>query len=83
VLHGDYAACDAFDVMERLEEIRCPTLAICGTADRLTPLKYSVYLRDHTPGAELVLVDTAGHMVMLEKPEVVARAVFEFIASLT
>lgn len=83
VLHGDYAACDAFDVMERLGEVRCPTLVIGGTADRLTPPKYSVYLRDHIPGAELVLVDAAGHMVMLEKPEVVTRAISKFIASLT
>jgi pimeloyl-ACP methyl ester carboxylesterase len=82
VLHDDYAACDAFDVMERLGEVRCPTLIIGGTADRLTPPKYSIYLRDHIPAAELVLVDAAGHMVMLEKPEVVARAVSKFIASL-
>jgi pimeloyl-ACP methyl ester carboxylesterase len=79
VLHGDYAACDAFDVMERLGEVRRPTLVIGGTADKLTPPKYSVYLRDHIPGAELVLVDAAGHMVMLEKPEVVAKAVSKFI----
>jgi pimeloyl-ACP methyl ester carboxylesterase len=83
VLHGDYAACDAFDVMERLREIRCPTLVIGGIADRLTPPKYSVYLRDHIPGAELVLVDAAGHMVMLEKPEIVNKAISTFIASLT
>jgi pimeloyl-ACP methyl ester carboxylesterase len=83
VLHGDYAACDAFDVMERLGEVRCPTLVIGGTADRLTPPKYSVYLRDHIPGAELVLVDAAGHMVMLEKPEVVNKAISRFVASLT
>ena len=79
VLHGDYVACDAFDVMERLGEVRCPTLVIGGTADMLTPPKYAVYLRDHIPGAELVLVDAAGHMVMLEKPEVVARAISKFI----
>jgi pimeloyl-ACP methyl ester carboxylesterase len=79
VLHGDYAACDAFDVMERLREVRCPTLVIGGTADVLTPPKYAIYLRDHIPGAELVLVDAAGHMVMLEKPEVVAKAVSKFI----
>jgi pimeloyl-ACP methyl ester carboxylesterase len=79
VLHGDYTACDAFDVMEHLGEVRCPTLVIGGTADRLTPPKYSAYLRDHIPGAELVLVDAAGHMVMLEKPEVVVRAVSKFI----
>jgi pimeloyl-ACP methyl ester carboxylesterase len=79
VLHGDYSACDAFDVMERLGEVRCPTLVIGGTADRLTPPKYSVYLRDHIPRADLVLVDGAGHMVMLEKPEVVVGAVSRFI----
>jgi len=79
VLHGDYAACDAFDVMERLGEVRSPTLVIGGTADVLTPPKYSVYLRDHIPGAELVLVDAAGHMVMLEKPEAVSRAISKFI----
>ncbi len=82
VLHGDYAACDAFDVMDRLGEVRCPTLAIGGTADRLTPPKYSAYLRGHVTGAELVLVDAAGYMVMLEKPGVVTKAVSKFIASL-
>lgn len=83
VLHGDYTACDAFDVMERLGEVRCPTLVIGGTADKLTPPKYSVYLCDHIPGAELVLVDAAGHMVMLEKPEVVVKAISKFITSLS
>ena len=33
-------------------------------------------------GAELALVDAAGHMVMLEKPEVVSRAVSKFVARL-
>jgi pimeloyl-ACP methyl ester carboxylesterase len=79
VLHGDYTACDAFDVMARLGEVRCPTLVVGGTADGLTPSKYSIYLRDHIPGAELVLVDAAGHMVMLEKPEVVTKAISKFI----
>jgi pimeloyl-ACP methyl ester carboxylesterase len=80
VLYGDFAACDAFDVMDRLGEIRCPTLAICGTADRLTPPKYSTYLRDNIPAAQLVLVKGAGHMVMLEQPEAVNRAIADFTA---
>jgi len=79
VLYGDFAACDAFDVMDRLGEIGCPTLAICGTADRLTPPKYSTYLRDNIPAAQLVLIEGAGHMVMLEQPEAVSRAIADFI----
>lgn len=78
VLYSDFAACDAFDVMDRLGDIRCPTLAICGTADRLTPPKYSTYLCDNIPGAQLILVEGAGHMVMLEQPEAVSQAIADF-----
>src|SRR5919204_1514178 len=40
----DFRACDAFDVMDRLDKIRTPTLVICGDGDRLTPPKYARYL---------------------------------------
>jgi pimeloyl-ACP methyl ester carboxylesterase len=79
VLHGDFTACDRFDIMTRLGEITCPTLIITGTEDRLTPPKYATYLRDHIPGAELVLVERAGHMVMVEKPEAVTAAIQTFL----
>jgi pimeloyl-ACP methyl ester carboxylesterase len=75
VLHGDFVACDSFDAIERLGEITVPTFALCGTHDALTPAKYSVYLRDRIPGAELHLIEGAGHMVMVEKPQAVAQAV--------
>lgn len=75
VLYGDFTACNTFDVMERLAEIGSPTFALCGTHDALTPAKYSIYLRDRIPGAELHLLEGAGHMVMVEKPQAVAQAV--------
>lgn len=78
VLYGDFVACDTFDVMGRLGEIAVPTLVLCGTQDRLTPPKYSAYLRDQIAGAILHLVEGAGHMVMVEKPEAVARAIAGF-----
>lgn len=79
VLYGDFVACDAFDVMDRLGEIHCPTLIICGTEDRLAPPKYSTFLREHIAGAQLLLVEGAGHMVMLEQPEVVSRGIAQFM----
>ena len=51
VYQGDYLACNLFDVLARLPEIRCPTVVVCGLADRLTPPKYSEALRDHIHGA--------------------------------
>ena len=82
VLLGDFWACDAFDVRERLGDISVPTLVIGGTEDRLTPPKFSEYLREHIPDAQLLMVDRAGHMVMLEQPAVVTEAIADFLATL-
>jgi pimeloyl-ACP methyl ester carboxylesterase len=82
VLHGDFVACDTFDVMERLEEIGAPTLVIAGTADHLTPQKYGAYLAGHIPNARLVTIEGGGHMMALEQADAVASAVAEFIAEL-
>jgi pimeloyl-ACP methyl ester carboxylesterase len=82
VMHGDFTACDAFNVMDRLGEIVAPAFAICGTQDHLTPSKYSVYLRDHLSRAELHLVEGAGHMVMVERPGAVVEALSAFLQGL-
>lgn len=82
VAHGDFSACDAFDVMARLGELGAPALVVCGTEDRLTPPKYAELLRDRISGARLELVPGAGHMVQLEAPARVAEVVSGFLASL-
>jgi pimeloyl-ACP methyl ester carboxylesterase len=82
VLYGDWLACDNFDVMDQVSGISAPTLLLCGTQDRLTPTKYSTYLRDQIPGATLHLIEGAGHNVMIERPEAVARALSTFFDSL-
>jgi pimeloyl-ACP methyl ester carboxylesterase len=74
VLYGDFAACDAFDVIGRLGEIIAPTFVLCGTQDRMTPPKYATYLRDSIAGATLHLVEGAGHMVMVERPPAMSQA---------
>lgn len=80
VIHNDFAACNAFDIMERLGEIRCPTLVVCGSEDKLTPPKYATFLAERIHGAELVLIEGAGHMVMIEKPALVASAIISALA---
>jgi len=79
VLLKDLTACDRFDVMERLGEIDVPTLVIAGSADRLTPLKYARYLAEHISGTQLMIVEGAGHMVMLEQPAEVAKVIRRFL----
>lgn len=82
VLYHDFAACDAFDVLDRLAEVHCPTLVISATADRLTPLKYGTYLQEHIPGAQLAVIEGAGHMVMLEHPAQITQAIQDFLTGL-
>ncbi len=79
ILHRDLAACNVFDCMQRLHEIHLPTLIICGSEDRLTPVKYSQYLHDHLPGSTLRIISNAGHYVMREQPEAVNQAIREWM----
>jgi pimeloyl-ACP methyl ester carboxylesterase len=80
---GDFAACDAFDVMDRVSAIRAPALAICGEEDQLTPPKYAEFLAARIPGARLLLVEAAGHFVQLEQPEIVNAGIREFLETLS
>jgi len=79
VLLGDFTACNRFDVMKRLEEIKASTLVIAGSADQLTPVKYARFLAEHISGARCVIIEGAGHMVMLERPAKTAKAMQEFL----
>ena len=79
VVHGDYAACDAFDLRADLPSIHTPALTICGSADIMTPPKFSEYLAQHLPDARLHLVPNAGHMVTLEAPEDLVETIAEFL----
>lgn len=67
-VQGDFQACDRFDVMDRLGDIAAPTLIICGSADKMTPIKYCQYLLSRIAGSRLEEIPGAGHNVMLEKP---------------
>lgn len=82
VLAGDFAACNVFDVMERLADIHAPTLVVCGAEDQLTPPKYAEFLRAHIAGAELAVIPGAGHYVQLERPAEVTRAIAGFLGTL-
>ncbi|MFF7977885.1 alpha/beta fold hydrolase [Streptomyces sp. NPDC007901] len=50
---------------------KLPVLVLAGVQDLVTPSEHSEVIADLLPDAELVLVADAGHLVMLEHPEVV------------
>lgn len=82
VTFGDFTACNAFDKMDRVSDIICPTLIVCGAEDRMTPVKYSQYLHERIRSSKLVIIPDAGHGVMLEKHREFNQALENFLASL-
>ncbi len=76
---ADFTACNKFDVMDKLYQVTKPVLMICGSEDRLTPVKYSRYLEDKLINSQVTVIDGAGHMVMLEEPGQVNQAITNFI----
>ena len=79
LLAADFLACDRFDVLERLGEVRVPTLVVCGLQDQMVPEKYCRTLAYGIPGAHLEFVPDAGHMLMLEQPQAATRALQRFL----
>lgn len=82
VLADDLRACEAFDVTARLAEIRLPTLIIVGRKDRMTSLGLSEELQEGIAGSRLRVVESAGHMVMLERPAAMAAVLQSFLTDL-
>ena len=58
---------------------RVPTLIACGSADLLTPAKYSEEMAEQLPDSELVIVPGAGHLVQLEQPEIINDALLRLV----
>lgn len=79
VLYGDLVACEAFNVTDRLLGISVPTLIVCGAEDKMVPPNHSEFLRDNIVSAQMVLVPKAGHMVMLEQPDLMANVLDNFL----
>ncbi len=79
VLYSDFLACDTFDVSDRLGRIKAPTLIISGSYDRMTPPAFSQTMQMRIKNALLHQIDGAGHMVMLEQPQVVANLLKLFL----
>jgi pimeloyl-ACP methyl ester carboxylesterase len=71
---------DKHDKREALEQfIGVETLVLNGVQDLLTPPEHSEEIVRLIPGAEHVLVNDAGHIIMLEYPEVVSDQLLSLI----
>lgn len=59
--------------------VRCPTLVLWGRQDRTLPVSHAVDAAATLPGAVVEVIENAGHLLMLEKPRLVQRALLAFL----
>jgi aminoacrylate hydrolase len=69
----------AHDALGRLKEIRQPVSIVGGAQDVCTPVYFAEELKNYIPGAELVVIEDAGHFVYLEKPDEFFSSVRRFL----
>jgi pimeloyl-ACP methyl ester carboxylesterase len=79
VILRDFHACNRFDVMQYIGSITLPVLVVSAEDDQLTPTKYGEFLKNNIPGASGAHIMDAGHILPMEKPEALNRAITNFL----
>lgn len=69
------------DVSSQIDRIRAPTLVVTGGEDRALPVDDARMLAATIPGADLVVVEEAGHLCTIERPGEVTAALRAFVTS--
>lgn len=67
------------DVRSELASIAAPTTCLAGAADPAAPPERMRALADGIPGARLEVLDSAPHLVQLERPEAFGRVLSEHL----
>jgi proline iminopeptidase len=70
-----------WSVMDRLAEIRAPTLVLAGHDDFLFPPESQALLAASIPNARLQIIERAGHNPQSERPAETLAAVGDFLAT--
>ena len=82
---GYVACCHAVanvDWLDRLADVRCPTLIIAGEQDAGAPVAMAQAVADRIAGAELVVLAEASHLSVAEQPAAFADQLDGFLARL-
>ncbi|APU41732.1 alpha/beta hydrolase [Streptomyces sp. TN58] len=76
-----YPAFQTHDKTAALQQFAgIPVTVVAGDKDMITPPGHSVAIKDVLPAAELVVLESTGHLMMLERPETVTRLLTELLA---
>ncbi|WP_375459229.1 3-oxoadipate enol-lactonase [uncultured Enterovirga sp.] len=79
---GYALCCEAIgrmDLRERIGAIGAPTLVVSGAEDPATPVAMGEEIRSLVPGANLLVIPEAAHLIAVERPQVLTAAIASFL----
>ena len=74
----DFIACNSFDAVGKIDQFNGAAIVCCGSKDFMTPTEKNQKLANAL-GCRFVEFENAGHMLQLEKPNELAKAIAQFI----
>lgn len=79
IAHGDFSACNEFNLEDKIAAIKAPTLVIGGTADKMTPFELGEQVAAKIAHTTFVRLEGAGHMMQIERGQEVADHVLQWL----
>ncbi len=67
------------DLLDRLQEIKCPVFIMVGEHDHGTPPEMASQVHQNLPGSDLLIIPSAAHISNIEQTEVFNKAVLGFL----
>ena len=67
------------NTLDRLAEIRVPTMIIQGRHDKARTPEHGAVMRERIPRADLAVIEDAGHTPQLEQPDAFHHVAFRFL----
>lgn len=79
----DFIKGEGYCMSKRVSEIECPTLVLWGRHDRVLPKTHPDLFKRDLPHCDFRFIEGAGHSPHVEKSEVVAGHILDFVQSLS
>ncbi|MGZ3238055.1 MAG: alpha/beta fold hydrolase [Burkholderiaceae bacterium] len=67
------------DITDKLHQINCPTLIMCGEDDKFTPRWCQEILRENMPNSNMVVIQNVCHAFTIESPAITKKIFAHFI----
>jgi len=77
--YAEWSAATATAEMVETERVACPTLALCGELDPVTPPAFAEAIDAAIPSARAAVIEGAAHWCQLEAPAAVSACLLDFL----